>query len=217
MRTLLTAFMMAVLSLLAIAPSMTAAAQDATPAPLGAADCTVAPVDPTTYAVAIIASTPVPNPPATISGQPADEATVAAVIETMRQSIACTNAGDIGRLLSLTDPSYAPTLLSLKPDQIQSAVEAAAAGSATPVSIATPFTDEQGNPLPLTSLIGVTNVLADIVDMPDGYFNGQVVASVTIFRPGIGVVTATVYLRQDHGRYMITNYVYETVAATPVP
>ncbi|MGB3330981.1 MAG: hypothetical protein WBA46_18600 [Thermomicrobiales bacterium] len=200
------------------AGAVSVAAQDATPMPLTAESCTVDPVDPKTYIAEAMAATPAPNTPARVEGKPADEATVAAVTETMRQSIACTNAGDIGRLLTLTDPSYAPILLSIAPGQLPAVVEAAAAGSARPVSIATPYTDASGTPLPLTSLVSVENVMMDIVDLPDGYYNGQVVATVTIGRPGIGVVTATVYLLEHNGQYRITNYYYgNTTPAEATP
>jgi len=104
-------------------------AQDAaTPALLGAADGTVDPdpIDPSTYIAVIAAATPAPPLPATAKGTPADAATIAAVMDTMRQSVACTNAGDLGRLLALIDPAYAPTLLGVPNDKVPAAVEAAA-------------------------------------------------------------------------------------------
>lgn len=194
---------------LALSPSVMA--QDAaTPMPLGAAECTVDPIDPATYNAAIAAATPAPPLPATAAGTPADQATVAAVTDTMRQSIACTNAGDLGRLLALIDPSYAPTILGVPNDQVGAAVEAAAKTSSVHAS-STPLTDDLDGTSLQSTLLSVTG----IVVLPDAFFHGQVSATVVISRPDIAVVTATVYLRKEGNRYIITNYVYETGPATP--
>lgn len=203
----------AALSLLAatLSPLASATAQEATPAPLGPEECTVEPIDPATYIAAINAATPAPPLPATAEGEPADEATVAAVTETMRQSIACTNAGDLGRLLAVIDPSYAPTILGVPFDQIPAAIEAAATSSATPTALSTPLTDD----LDQTSLYSTLLSVTDVRVLPQEFFNGQVACTVTISRPDIAVVTATVYLRLEGDRYIITNYVYTQELATP--
>lgn len=186
-------------------------AQDAaTPAPLGAADCTVDPIDPSTYIAAIAAATPAPPLPATAKGTPADAATIAAVMDTMRQSVACTNAGDLGRLLALIDPAYAPTLLGVPNDKVPAAVEAAAKTSSVKAS-STPLTDDLDN----TSLQSTLLSVSDIVVLPEAFFHGQVSTVVVVSRPDIAVVTATVYLRKEGDRYIITNYVYQTGPATP--
>lgn len=186
------------------------AAQDATPAPLGAADCMVDPIDPATYIAAVAAATPAPPLPATATGEPADAETVAAVTDTMRQSVACTNAGDLGRLLALIDPSYAPTILGVPNDQVPAAIEASVATPST-TGPATPLTDDLDGSSLLSSLMSVT----DVVVLPQEFFGGQVSTVVQVSRPGIAVVTATVYLRLDNGRYIITNYVYDLSPATP--
>lgn len=202
--------LVALLATLALAPSTTA--QDtATSALLGAADCTVEPIDPAAYSAAIAAATPAPPLPMTATGgTPADEATVASVTDTMRQSIACTNAGDLGRLLALIDPSYAPTILGVPNNQVDAAVQAAAETSAVAAS-STPLVDDLDGTSLQSTLLSVTN----IVVLPEEFFHGQVSAVVTIDRPDIAVVTATVYLRQEGDRYIITNYVYQTMPATP--
>ena len=191
-------------------PSMTAAQTTATPAPLGAADCTVDPIDPDAYTAAIAASTPAPPLPSVPQGTPADPATVAAVTDTIRQSIACTNAGDLGRLLALIDPSYAPTILGVPNNQVPAAVAAAAQSSQT-AAAATPLTDDLDNTSLQSTLLSIT----DIEVLPESFFHGQVSAQVVISRPGISTVSATVYLRPEGGRYIITNYVYQTGPATP--
>ncbi len=201
--------MLALLALLAFVPS-TMAQDTATPAPLGAADCTVDPIDPATYSAAIAAATPAPPLPVNAPGTPADEATVAAVTDTMRQSIACTNAGDLGRLLALIDPSYAPTILGVPNNQVDAAVQAAAETSAVAAS-STPLVDDLDGTSLQSTLLNVT----DIVVLPEEFFHGQVSAIVTIDRPDISTVTATVYLRQEGDRYIITNYVYQSIPATP--
>ncbi len=202
--------LLVLLTLLALAPGL-AAQEASTPAPLGAADCTVDPIDPATYSAAIAAATPAPPLPVTATGgTPADDATVAAVTDTMRQSIACTNAGDLGRLLALIDPSYAPTILGVPNNQVDAAVQAAAETSAVAAS-STPLVDDLDGTSLQSTLLSVT----DIVVLPEEFFHGQVSAVVTIDRPDISTVTATVYLRQEGDRYIITNYVYQSIPATP--
>lgn len=211
MRPRLAVAVLSLLSTVTIAPLAAVGAQDATPAPLGAEDCTVDPIDAETYIAAINVATPAPPLPATAEGEPADEATVMAVTDTMRQSVACTNAGDLGRLLAVIDPAYAPTLLGVPFDQIPAAVEAAAASSATTTAPATPLTDDLDDTSLISSLISVTDVRV----LPETFFNGQVACTVVISRPDIAVVTATVYLRLEGERYVITNYVYTQELATP--
>jgi len=208
MRTLIGALVLSLLATLAAAPMATA--ETGTPAPLGAADCTVEPIDPATYTAAIAAATPPPPLPGTPTGTPADDATVAGVTEAIKQSIACTNAGDLGRLLAVIDPSYAPTILGVPNDQVPAAVEAAAKTSAAS-GPATPLVDDLDSTSLVSNLISVTNV----VQLPEDFFHGLVSAEVKISRPGIGTVTATVYFRKEGDHYIITQYVYTQQAATP--
>jgi len=75
----------ALLAALIIGGLQFAGAQDAaTPTVLGAADCTIDPIDPDTYIAAIAAATPAPPLPASAAGEPADAPIVAAVTDTMR-------------------------------------------------------------------------------------------------------------------------------------
>jgi hypothetical protein len=182
-----------------------AIAQDATPEILGAAQCTVAPIDPDAYIEAIAVSTPAPPLPSVPAGTAADEATIAAVTDTMRQSIACTNAGDLGRLLALIDPSYAPTILGVPNNQIPDAVRAAAASSGTVAIDATPLVDDLDGTLLTSTIVSISDVML----LPQEFYGGQVSLKIVINRPDIAQVTATVYLRQDGDRYIITNYVYD--------
>jgi hypothetical protein len=192
----------------AIATSAAHATQDAaTPAPLGAASCTVDPIDPTTYNAAIQKATPPLPQPVVATGKPADQATVDAVTDTIKQSIACTNIGDLGRLLAVIDPSYAPTLLGVPYADVPAAVVAAAKTSQA--SNATPLVDDVDHQGLVSSLIGVTNVV--VLD------DGQVAAVAAISRQGFPVSVATIYLRNDpdQGRYIITNYSFHPATATP--
>jgi len=196
-RLLRTGLLFAFLALIAVTPSVTA--QEATPTPLGAEHCTVDPIDPDAYNAAIMASIPPmaadPNP----TGTPADDATVAAVTDTIEQSIACTNIGDLGRLLAVIDPAYAPTLLGVALKDVPAAVEAAAATSVHDVP-ATPLVDDIDQGALVSRLLGVENV--QVLD------NGQVSAQATVQRLGYPVFQVTIYLRMDEslGRYIITNY-----------
>jgi hypothetical protein len=204
-------FLLAVILTLGIG-SQTVAAQDATPEILGAAQCTVDPIDPDAYIAAVAAATPAPPLPSVPQGTPADAATVAAVTDTMRQSVACTNAGDLGRLLALIDPSYAPTLLGVPNDAIPAAVQAAADSSAAVAVDATPLVDDLDNTLLTSRIISISDVMV----LPQEFYGGLVSLKIVIERPDIAMVTATVYLREDAGRYIITNYVYDmTFVATP--
>jgi hypothetical protein len=184
-------------------------AQEATPAPLGAANCTVDPIDPDAYNAAIAEATPPLQQPIEAVGQPADEATVAAVTDTIQQSVACTNIGDLGRLLAVIDPAYAPTLLGVPNADVPAAVEAAAAAS-NAAGPATPLVDDfdQG------SLVSSILSIKDIVVLDDG----RVAAVTTIQRVGFPASTFTIYLRlnPDTNSYIITYYTFHPDAATPV-
>ena len=78
------------------------------------------------------AATPVPlvtpTPFAMPAGQPADEATVAAVTATIRESLACRNAGDYARAYALVTDRFLRALLG-GPDTIPPEIAAALAES----------------------------------------------------------------------------------------
>lgn len=207
MRTkIVTSMMFSIVALLSL-PSLTAHAQ-ATPTPLGADRCIVAPIDPDAYNAAIAAATPPVSQPVVAEGQPADDATVAGVTDAIEQSVACTNIGDLGRLLAVIDPAYAPTLLGVPLEDVPAAVEAAAAIS-TLAGPATPLVDDYDNGGLVSSLLSVT----DIVVLPDG----GAAAVATVQRVGMPATTFTIYLRFDtaENRYIITNYTFHPVEATP--
>jgi hypothetical protein len=175
-------------------------AQDsATPAPLGADRCTVDPIDAAAYNAAIAASVPPLQQPANPVGTPADEATVAAVTDVIEQSVACTNIGDLGRLLAVLDPAYAPILLGVPYGDVPAAVEAAAATSISS-GPATPLVDDydQG------SLVSTIESITDVIALEDG----RVAAVATIKRADYPATTFTIYLRFDteQQRYIITYY-----------
>jgi len=96
-------------------------------------------------------------------------------------------------------------------DQIPAVVTAAAeASSAIPAS-STPLTDDLDN----TSLYSTLLSVSDVTILPEEFFHGLVSAVVVVSRPHMAVVTATVYPREEQGRYIITNYVYDLGPATP--
>jgi hypothetical protein len=179
--------------------------------PEAAAQCTVDPIDPDAYNAAILESIP-PLPASTSPvGEPADDETVSAVTEVIAQSVACTSAGDLGRLLAVIDPSYAPTLLGVPYGDVPAAVEAAAQTSEA-AGPATPLVDDVDQGSLVTTLDSVSNVVV--------LENGQVAAEAVLVREGFPPTTATIYLRMDEaaGRYIIVNYAFhaaEMPVATP--
>jgi hypothetical protein len=189
-----------ILALIATVPAVTAQ-EASTPVPLGADRCTVDSIDPDAYNAAIQASVPpLPANPYP-QGTPADEATIAAVTDVIEQSVACTNVGDLGRLLALLDPAYAPTLLGVPYQDVPAAVEAAAATSSS-ADPATPLVDDLDQGGLVSSILGITNV--QVLE------NGQVTAEATLQRVDFPPSTFTIYLRMDDklGRYIITNYAF---------
>ena len=104
--------LLALLVVLAAAIALAAgvAAQDGTPS-TGAAECTVEPYDLTTVlepsdGSPAAAASPESAPTERPSGEPADEAVVAAVTETVEQIIGCINQGYQIRVLFLFTPDY---------------------------------------------------------------------------------------------------------------
>jgi hypothetical protein len=188
----------------------TMSAQDA-PLPNlpGAESCTVDPIDPDAYVAAIgVSVPPLPANPYP-AGTPADEEIVDAVSEVIVTSIACTNVGDLGRLLAVLDPAYAPTLLGVPLVDVPAAIEAAAATSAS-AAPATPLVDDVDQGGLVSSLLGIANVQT--------LEDGAVSAEVSLQRTGLPPTTFTVYLVFDEAesRYLITNYAYHYAPmATP--
>lgn len=114
------------------------AAQTDTGEALAAVECRVAP-RPTPFAVGTAGATVPPVPVTTEGpyvpppGDPADEATVAAIAATVRESTACVNAGDTARLLALFTDERVARLLSGPRGFDPAAVEARAAGRPEPL------------------------------------------------------------------------------------
>ena len=118
----------------ALGVASAALAQEATPS-AGAAECTVEPYDLTTAiqlgeGTPIAAASPEATPTERPTGQPADEATVAAVTETIEQFVGCFNLGYQLRIIVLFTPAYLQTFLaqdeSLTAEEISDLNEAAA-------------------------------------------------------------------------------------------
>ncbi|MER3438500.1 MAG: hypothetical protein C4346_13460 [Chloroflexota bacterium] len=150
-------------------------AQQATPAadlgPPTAAECQIAPRS--EAEIAALAATPIVTPatpvtaePATLpAGEPADAATIAGLMQTLRDVIACAEAGDLGRLLALyTDEYIAREILAAEPVPI------------------VPGHRPAGTPQPPSppAVIDLTPVILEARLLPDG----RVAALVTIAEPG---------------------------------
>jgi hypothetical protein len=196
--------------LLVLVQGSGAAYQEATPAVLGAEHCTVEPIDPVRYMAAIEASIPPLSANPFPVGTPADDATIADVTAVIEESIACTNVGDLGRLLAVLDPAYAPTLLGVPYSDLPAALEAAAATSMSDAP-ATPLVDDVDQGGLVSTLLGITNVqmLED----------GSVSAEATVQRTDMPTTTFTIYLKFDDalGRYLITTYAFHyAMRSTPV-
>lgn len=184
-------------------------AQDATPSTVfSEATCTVDPIDPDTYNAAIAAATPPVEQPIEAIGDPVSDEVATAVIDTIVQSVSCTNAGDLGRLLAVIDPAYAPTLLGVPTEDIPAAVEAAAASSVS-TDPATPLVDDVDGEGLVSQILRIT----DIVDLGDG----KVAAVTTIQREGFPPTTFTIYFQwsDEADRYIITWYTFHPEDATP--
>lgn len=186
------------------APATPAATPFATPAampvPLGAAECTVEPIDPVAYGDAVRTAVSVMDPPALETGQPADPATVAAVTATIAGSIACSNAGDMARLLTLTDPAFAPAMLSTDRAAIQPEIDRAVAESpVTQGQAGPPLIEESDGREVSATLLGI----GEIVTFPDG----TAAARIELDSPQTGgVATALVYLRPTDAGYVVTTW-----------
>ena len=191
----------------AVGAQGTPATPTGTPSALGAADCTVDPIDPDSYGAAAVSATPQAETPDLSAAEPVDDATAFAIYDTIVQSIACTNAGDLARLLAVIDPSYAQTLLGVPADQVQAAIDAAATTSPVQGDTGTPLADDNDQ----TAIVSTLRGIGDIVTLPDG----QVAATVQIDSPQTGPVSAIISLRMGEDRYLITNYVFLDPEATP--
>ena len=186
------------LGLAVLAPA--AAAQEATPAGLPVtpdpAECMVAPRPLEDFAALI--GTPVPAPLENFErprGEPADPETTAAVTATVRELVACFNAGDWPRAAALyTDAGFAE-------DFARTTVEDLDVLAATPQAI-----PEMGR----VALITVR----DIETLPDD----RVGAVVMVGAEGTDDTVYFLYFAQENGRWLVDSFVDEYdegMAATP--
>ena len=175
----------------------------ATPRPLGAAECTVEPIDPVAYGEAVRAAVSVTDPPAIETGQPADAATVAAVTATIEGSIACSNAGDMARLLTLTDPAFGPAMLGVSREDVQPEIDRAVAESpVTQGQAGPPLIEENDGREVSATLLGI----GEIVSFPDG----TAAARIELDSPQTGgVATAIVHLRPTEAGFVVTTWFLE--------
>jgi hypothetical protein len=146
--------------------------QQATPAaelgPPTPAECQIAPRS--EAEIAALAATPVATPaaaePAALpEGEAADAATIAEIMRTLREVIACSQAGDLGRLLALYTSEYITREVL----------------AAEPLPIV-PGHRPAGTPQPPSppAVIDLTPVILEARRLPDG----RVAALVTIAEPG---------------------------------
>jgi hypothetical protein len=181
-------------------PATPVATPAGTPIALGAAECTVDPIEPVSYGNAVRAAVSVTDPPAIETGQPADAETVTAVSETIRTAIACSNAGDMARLLTLTDPAFAPAMLGVDRTDVQPEIDRAVAES--PVErgqAAPPLIEESTGQEVSATLLGI----GDIVSFP----NGTAAVRMQLDSPQTGgQANATAWLRRTDAGWLVTTW-----------
>ncbi len=170
-----------------------------TPFALGAAECTVDPVDPVSYGEAVRAAVSVTDPPAIETGQPADPTTVAAVSATIEGSIACSNAGDMARLLMLTDAAFAPAMLGVDRADVQPEIDRAVSETPPQGQAGPPLIEESSGQEVSATLLGIDS----IVTFPDG----TAAATIRLDSPQTsGVATAVAHLRPTDMGYVVTTW-----------
>lgn len=180
-------------------------AQDAAPVstsrPTDPAACQVTPrAIPLYEALALLpAGTPSPDedppdPPATVpTGQPADEATVAAVSATMREYTACLNAGDYRRLFALVTDDYLRGFFA-------TVAEIANAFRAPPALAVLTFT--AGSPLPRAEQVWITvESIENVRVLADGRVGAIVVVRDPTRDPEIS--TGVALFEQVEGRWLL--------------
>ncbi len=181
-------------------PGATAMASPvATPIALGATACTVDPVEPVAYGDAVRAATSVTDPPAFATGQPADATTTDAVIATIEGAIACSNAGDMARLLTLTDPAFAPAMLGVGRADVQPEIDRAVAETPAEGEAGPPLIEESDGREVSAMLLEVGSV----VTFPDG----TAAIMIRLDSPQTnGVATATAWLRPTDAGWRVTTW-----------
>ena len=204
---------LALVALLAVLLTWSVAAQDApatpgatpmaspvaTPIALGAAQCTVDPVDPVAYGDAVRAANSVNDPLAFTTGQPADATTADAVIATIEGSIACSNAGDMARLLTLTDPAFAPAMLGVGRADVQPEIDRAVAETPAQGQAGPPLIEESDGREVSATLLEIDGV----VTFPDG----TAAIMIRLDSPQTnGVSDATAWLRQTDAGWLVTTW-----------
>ena len=180
-------------------PATPAATPMASPVVLRAADCAVGPVDPVSYGEAVRAATSVTDPPAFETGQPADAETTAPVTDTIHTAIACSNAGDMARLLTLTDPAFAPAMLGVDRTDVQPEIDRAVAESPAQGQAAPPLIEESTGQEVSATLLGI----GDVVTFPDG--TAAVRMQLDSPQTG-GRANATAWLRQTDAGWVVTTW-----------
>lgn len=168
--------------------AMAGSAQDATPAaePIivpAANQCTVAPRDIAFFdqMTATPAASPVASPVAELrAGEPADRTVRAAVLDTVRQALACTNAGNLLALYALHTDAF----ITANPPSADDLAAMAA------------------DPAPPTGDLASLWAIEDVQTLDDGRV--IVIVHVVDPRSGIdGLARATYVMVEQDGRYLI--------------
>ncbi len=181
---------------------------------LGAAACTVEPVDFEALLRQAAAGTPDPNSPvadglgaATATppvGEPADEETVRGVEAAVRQFFACLNAGDYFRLAAVFTPESALALAGAMPAEGVATDEIPAIVATTEAALA------EAGPSPDEDLAGFVEV-RDVVVLGDGRVAATVVGDGVDDEPTAVLFT----FRAVDGVFLIENFAQLAGAATP--
>ena len=205
-RMLAAAILTLTLVALALGPAAISAQNDspastpgATPAAIGTSDCDVDPIDPVAYGDAVRAASDPGERRPLDDAEPADETTVAAVTAVIDMSVSCTNAGDMSRLLALTDPAFAPSMLGVDRADVQPEIDRAVAEAPAAGETGDPLVEESDGQPVTPTLLGI----GDIVTFSDGLVAADVEIESLQTR---GRVDARVYLLPVDDSYLIFDW-----------
>jgi hypothetical protein len=202
MKRLLVTF--ALFGVLAVGTPMVAAAQtDITGVP-DPSECTVEPRSLESFQAALatpaVAATPdaLPETPALPEGEPADAETAAAVLETLREGVACINAGEYLRILALYSDNVVREGVGGLGDQVEAVYDELATPAPPTEAERTEIIEVQGVVVPPDGRVAALVVGDDRSDADP--------ASPTLF----------VFVEQD-GRWLIDAFIETPDEGTPVP
>lgn len=207
------AVVLAVVALTLTAPGFARAQESPEGEIIAAEECTVEPVDIEATLNALVATPELgesapPDPEATVTpptGEPADEETVAAIEETVRQFFACTNAGDQARVLALLSPALFISVSRIAAEDIsdEESIPDLAEAAEGQLGEATPVAEDE--------LIGLVEI-RDVIVLDDGRVAATVVGDGSEEEPSPALF---IFVEQD-GRYLIDFFGELAEDGTPV-